>query len=142
MSELTHKTIIDDAERRHEENGTGNNGRRRKEFYKRPLWITLMAVLGLLALFYEALQGINVALVQPVSAAVDKRIKTITATEIEKRLLPLKKGLQRDHIGQLKINANLRATMTEEQKNIGAVFFKTDSAIDANANNTSELPTD
>jgi hypothetical protein len=101
-----------------------------------------MAVLGLLALFYEALQGINVALVQPVSAAVDKRIKTITATEIEKRLLPLKKGLQRDHIGQLKINANLRATMTEEQKNIGAVFFKTDSAIDANANNTSELPTD
>jgi len=107
----------------------------RKPFYKKPVWITLITIMGAVALLYEAGQAVNTVFVQA-SACIDKRIRVVTDTEINKMLKPLKQQLKKDHLNNLKINANLRATMNEEQKNIGAAFFKIDSAVDANSSVT------
>jgi len=94
-----------------------------------------MAVIGCIAITAEAIHGFNEIIAAPVSAAIDHRIQKVTAPLILKKLTPVYIELHKNHIDNLRLGANLRATMNFEQVSIGHEYFKQDSATDANSEN-------
>jgi hypothetical protein len=111
-------------------NGNGNG---HKPFYKKKLWISLLAVFGALAIFFEVCRGCGVVVIKPAEATINKYVSGIADSSIKVVVRPIKRKLKAFELGQLEMRAYLKASLTQEQRDVGASYYKHDSIIMANS---------